>query len=124
VTVSRRSALLIDLNIRSEDLFIKCNNVKGEQKGGPAPAVVGRLLADDPALRVGQDDVEQFLKAAYQLRNAEIHDDHPVQKATTLPNGALTDDLAVFIEDLAPPPGRAIHLVLVELTRPLNGLQS
>jgi len=112
---------LIDLNICSEALFIKRNKIEGEQKGGPAAAVAGRLLADDPVLGVGQDDVEQFFKAAYQLRNAEIHGDHPVHKTMTLLNGA-TDDLAVFVEDLALLMGRAIHLVLVELTRPLDRL--
>ena len=112
---------LIDLNIYSEALFIKRHKVEGEQKGGPAAAVAGRLLADDPVLRVRKDDVEQFLKAAYPLRNAEIHGDHPVRKTMTLLNGTMTDDLTRIVEDLALLLGRAIHLVLTELTLPVDG---
>ena len=51
-------------------------------------------------------------------RNAEIHGDHLAQKAMTLLSGAKTDDLARFVEDLALLLGRAIQLVLAELTRP------
>jgi len=115
---SRPEDRLIDLNICSEALFIKRSNIQGGQKGVPAAAAAGQLLAGDPVLGVEREDVERFLKEAYWLRNAEIHGDHPVQKTITLLRGGKTDDLARFVEDLARLLGRAIQLVLAELTRP------
>jgi hypothetical protein len=108
---------LIDLNISSEALFIKRGQVKTGQKGAPAAAAAGQLLAGDPVVRAEREHVERFLKEAYQLRNAEIHGDHPVQKTMTLLSGANTGDLARFVGDLTLLLGRAIHLMLAELTR-------
>ncbi|SDU62590.1 hypothetical protein [Prauserella endophytica] len=109
---------LIDLNICSEALFIKRGKIKGGQKGAPAAEAAGQLLAGDPVLGVERTEIERFFKEAYRLRNAEIHGDHPVQKRMTLLGGAKSEDLARFIEDLARLLGRAIQLVLAELTRP------
>jgi len=109
---------LIDLNICSEALFIKRGKIGGKQKGASAAAAAGQLLASDPVLKVEGADIEQFFIEAYRLRNAEIHGDHPAQKTMTLLNGAETDDLARFVEDLALLLGRAVHQILAELTHP------
>ncbi len=110
---------LIDLAICCEALFLKRHGIKGEQKGAPAAANAGRLLAGDPLLNVERHQVERFLKAAYRLRNAEVHGDHPVHRTMTLLRGATTDNLGRFVEDLALVVGRALHLALSELSRPV-----
>ncbi len=109
---------LIDLTICSEALFIKRGNIKGRQKSTLIAEAAGRLLAGDPVLGANREHIERFLKDAYQLRNAEIHGDHPAQRAMTLLSGTKTDDLAHFVEDLTLLLGRAIHRVLTEITRP------
>ena len=109
---------LIDLVICCEALFLKRHGVKGPQKGAPAATNAGRFLADDPVLNVGREQVEGFVRAAYRLRNAEVHGDHPVRRSMTLLRGASTEDLARFVEDLGLVVGRALHLVLSELSHP------
>lgn len=109
---------LIDLVICCEALFLKRHGTEGPQKGAPAAANAGRLLAGDPLLDVGREQVERFVRAAYRLRNAEVHGDHPVRRSMTLLRGATTEDLARFVEDLGLVVGRALHLVLSELSRP------
>lgn len=109
---------LIDLVICCEALFLKRHGIEGPQKGAPAAANAARLLAGDPLLSVGRKQVEQFVRAAYRLRNAEVHGDHPVRRSMTLLCGATTEDLARFLEDLGFVVGRALHLVLSELSRP------
>ncbi len=110
---------LIDLNICAEALFIKRGNLKGKGKGSPAAAMAEQLLASDPILGVMPGDVEPFIRAAYQLRNAEIHGDHPTTTMKLL-NGATTDKLTLIVEDVARVMGRAIQLVLIEVTRPAS----
>ena len=110
---------LIDLVICCEALCLKRHGNEGKQKGAPAAANAGRLLAGDPLLNVGREHVERFIKAAYRLRNAEVHGDHPVRRSMTLLGGATTEDLARFGEDLGLVVGRALHLVLSELSRPV-----
>lgn len=107
---------LIDLNICSESLFIKRGKIKGRQKGTPAAQAAGQLLAGDPVPGVERAEIERLFTEAYRLRNAEIHGDHPVRKTMTLLGGAESEDLAPFVEDLARLLGRAIQLVLAELT--------
>ena len=109
---------LIDLVICCEALFLKRHGIEGPQKGAPAAANAGRLLAGDPLLNVGREQVERFVKTAYLLRNAEVHGDHPVRRSMTLLYGATTEDLAPFVEDLGLVVGRALHLVLSELSHP------
>jgi hypothetical protein len=111
---------LIDLNICAEALFIKRGNLKGKGKGSPAAAMAEQLLASDPILGVTPGDVEGFMRAAYQLRNAEIHGDHPTTTTMKRLNGATTDKLTLLVEDLARVMGRAIQLVLIEVTRPAS----
>jgi len=60
----------------------------------------------------------RFVAAAYRLRNAEVHGDHPVRRSMTLLSGATSEDLAQFVEDRGLLVGRALHLVLTELSRP------
>jgi len=109
---------LIDLSICSEALFIHRNKTKTMQKANTVAVSGGQLLADDPVLGAERENVERFLKEAYFLRNAEIHGDHLVPKAMTLLSGEKTNDLVRFVADLARLLGRAIQLVLAELTRP------
>ncbi|GAB2988320.1 hypothetical protein GCM10017788_10920 [Amycolatopsis acidiphila] len=109
---------LIDLVICCEALFLKRLGVGGKQKGAPAAANAGRLLAGDRLLNVGREEVERFVRAPYRLRNAEVHGDHPVRRPMTLLRGATTEDLARLVEDLGLVVGRALHLVLSELSRP------
>lgn len=109
---------LIDLVICCEALFLKRHGIKGRQKGAPAAANAGRLLAGDPVLGVEREEVEELVEAAYRRRNREVHGDHPVREPMTLLGGATTEDLARFVEDLGLVVGRALHLVLSELSRP------
>ncbi|MDX8036936.1 hypothetical protein SK803_42645 [Lentzea sp. BCCO 10_0856] len=109
---------LIDLVICCEALFLKRHGFEGPQKGAPAAANAALLLADDPLLSVGREQVEQFVRAAYRLRSAEVHGDHPIHRSMTLLRGATTEDLARFVEDLGFVVGRALHLVLSELSLP------
>lgn len=109
---------LIDLVICCEALFLKRHGIEGPQKGAPAAANAGRLLAGDPLLKVGRKQVERFVRAAYVLRNAEVHGDHPIRRSMTLLHGATTEDPARFVEDLGVMVGRALHMVLGELSRP------
>lgn len=109
---------LIDLNICSEALFIHRNKIKTMQKANTVAVSGGQLLADDPVLGAERGNVERFLKEAYFLRNAEIHGDHAGTKAMTLLSGENTIDLGRFVEDLTRLLGRAIQLVLAELTSP------
>jgi len=88
------------------------------KKGAPAAANAGQLLAGDPLLNVEREQVERFVTAAYRLRNAEVHGDHPVRRSMTLLRGATIEDLTQFVEDLGLVVGRALHLVLSELSRP------
>ncbi|WP_409496001.1 hypothetical protein [Amycolatopsis sp. cmx-11-12] len=114
---------LIDLSICSEALFIQRNKIKTMQKANTVAVSGGQLLADDPVLGFERGTVERFLKEAYSRRNAEIHGDHADMKAMTLLNGDKTTDLARFVEDLTRLMGRAIQLVLAELTRPQHAGQ-
>jgi hypothetical protein len=109
---------LIDLNICAEALFIHRNKIKTSQRANTVAEAAERLLADDPVLGADPGHVERFLREAYALRNAEIHGDHLDPKPMTLLNGAKTDDLARFVEDLGLLLGRAVHVVLAILTRP------
>lgn len=109
---------LIDLVICCEALFLKRYGIKEPKKGAPAAANAGRLLANDALLNVGRERVEQFVTAAYRLRNAEVHGDHPVRRSMTLLRGAATEDLGRFVEDVSLVVGRALHLVLIELSNP------
>ncbi|MEU4765620.1 hypothetical protein AB0H12_20420 [Actinosynnema sp. NPDC023794] len=109
---------LIDLVICCEALFLKRHGIEGPQKAAPAAVNAARLLADDPLLNVGRTQVERLVRAAYRLRNAEVHGDHPVRRSITLLGGGTTEDLARFVEDLSLVVGRALHLVLSELSRP------
>jgi hypothetical protein len=108
---------LIDLNICSEALFIHRNKIKTMQKANMVAMSGGQLLADDPVLGSGREHVERFLKEAYFLRNAEIHGDHLGSKPMTLLGGERTNDLVRFVDDLTRLLGRAIHLVIADLTR-------
>lgn len=103
---------LIDLVICCEALFLKRNGVGGRQKGRPAAAGAERLLAGDPLLQVAPGRIMRFVATAYRLRNVEVHGDHPVRETMTLLNGATTEDLAQFVEDLSVVVGRALHLTL------------
>jgi hypothetical protein len=109
---------LIDLVICCEALFLKRHGIEGAQKGAPAAVNAGRFLADDPLLNVEREQVERFVRAAYRLRNAEVHGDHPVRRSLTLLRGATTEDLAQFVEDHGLVVGRALHLALSELAYP------
>jgi hypothetical protein len=111
---------LIDLSICSEALFIQRNKIKTTQKANTVAVSGGQLLADHPVLGAERGSVERFLKEAYRRRNAEIHGDHAGMKAMMLLSGDKTTDLARFVEDLTCLMGRAIQLVLAELTRPLH----
>lgn len=112
---------LIDLVICCEALFLKRHGIEGSQKGAPAAVNAGRFLADDPLLNVEREQVERFVRAAYRLRNAEVHGDHPVRRSLTLLCGATTEDLAQFVEDHGLVVRRALHLVLSELAYPARG---
>jgi hypothetical protein len=68
-------------------------------------------------LGIERPQIERFIAAAYRLRNAEVHGDHPVRRSMTLLRGTTTEDLAQFVEDLRLLVGRALHLVLTELSR-------
>jgi hypothetical protein len=94
------------------------------QKANTVAVSGGQLLADDPVLGFERGTVERFLKEAYGRRNVEIHGDQAGMKAMTLLNGDKTTDLARFVEDLTRLMGRAIQLVLAELTRPQHAGQS
>ena len=107
---------LIDLHISSEALFIKRRGVTGSRKGAPAARAARDMLAGDPALGIDGAQIERFVAGAYRLRNAEIHGDPPAARTMTLLSGAETDHLAPLVEDLAFVVGRAIAVVLDELT--------
>jgi hypothetical protein len=114
---------LIDLSICSEALFIQRNKIKTMQKANTVAVSGGQLLADDPVLGFERGTVERFLKESYGRRNAEIHGDHASMKAMTLLNGDKTTDLARFVDDPTRLMGRAIQLLLAELTRPQHAGQ-
>ncbi|WP_410593656.1 hypothetical protein [Amycolatopsis sp. lyj-23] len=105
---------LIDLNICSEALFIQRNKIKTMKKADTVAVSGGQMLADDPVLGVSRGIIEQFLRKAYLLRNAEIHGNHTSSKTMTLLNGDKTTDLARFVDDLTHLMGRAIQLALAE----------
>ena len=107
---------LLDLIICCEALFIKRPGVVGKRKKAPASENAARLLADDPVLGAGHDEVKEFVGAAYGLRSALVHADHPVPMSMPLLHGQNTDQLGRFVEDLGLVVGRASHLVLNELT--------
>ncbi|WP_157360497.1 HEPN domain-containing protein [Amycolatopsis thermoflava] len=109
---------LLDLVICCEALFLKRHGIDGPRKGRLAAANAARLLADDPLLNVGRKRVGRFVEDAYLLRNAEVHGDHAVRRSMALLRGATTEDLARFVEDLRLVVGRALRLVLSELSRP------
>jgi hypothetical protein len=107
---------LLDLIICCEALFIKRPGVIGTRKKAPASENAAHLLADDPVLGAGHDEVKEFVGAAYGLRSALVHADHPVPMSMPLLHGQKTDRLGRFVEDLGLVVGRALHLVLNELT--------
>jgi hypothetical protein len=82
---------LIDLVICCEALFLKRHQIGGPRKGAHAAANAGRLLTRDPVLGVERKEVERFVAAAYRLRNAQVHGDHPVRRSMTLFGGVTTE---------------------------------
>jgi len=110
---------LIDLMTCAEALFIKRAKITGNAKAAPIATRADRLLVGDAVVAAGEGDVEQLMKAAYRLRNAEIHGDDPTAaKNMRLLTGTNIDAVDRLIEDVERVLRRAIHLTLADAATP------
>jgi hypothetical protein len=111
---------LIDLMISAEALFIQRSSLPRDMaKKIKIMAGVADLLAGDPQLKAGIDELKILMKAMYEARNAEIHGDGEQYEPLYLLSGAATHSLPKMLDDAERVMRRAIMVVLQEHARPM-----
>jgi hypothetical protein len=75
------------------------------------------LLAEDPQLQVGADELRTLMKTMYEARNAEVHGDDQPYVPLCLLSGAATDSLPKMLDDAERVMRRAVLVVLEEHAR-------
>ena len=76
------------------------------------------LVAEDPQLQAGTDELKNLMKAMYEARNAEIHGDGEPYGPLYLLSGAATDSLPKMLDDAERVMRRAVLIVLEDYARP------
>ncbi|MET8054639.1 hypothetical protein ABZU75_44410 [Streptosporangium sp. NPDC005286] len=109
---------LIDLMMSAEALFIKRANLPRGTKGDKIAAAAAALLAQDPELKAGADQIQTFMKTMYQVRNAEMHGDDQPHPHLHLLDGTPTDSMPSVLKDGEKIMRRAALTVLAEYTAP------
>lgn len=103
---------LVDLMTGAEALFVKRAGIRSRDKGVHIAEGASTLLAGDPLLAAGPDEIRDFMLLAYRLRYDEIHGDDPAGRTLTRVDGSDTDSLDMVVEDIERVMRRATYLVL------------
>ena len=110
---------LIDLMISAEALFIKRSNLpRRTEKKDKLMDGAATLLAGDPQLQAGADELRILIKTMYEARNAEVHGDGQPYAPLYLLSGTTTNSLRKMLDDAERVMRRAVLVVLDEHTRP------
>lgn len=112
---------LVDLILCAEVLFLKRARVTGRQKGTPIAVKAEELLARDAVLDPAPDQIRQFMKHAYDLRNAQMHGDDPATAKLRKLDGSSAQELSVVVDDLERVMRRAVRMVITDTA---NGPQT
>jgi hypothetical protein len=109
---------LVDLMTAAEALFVQRYRIEGRSKGGPIADGASQLLDADPELAVDSPAINEFMKKAYKLRNAEIHGDEPKLTKLTHIDGSEAATLDAVVADIETVMRRSVYLVLANAECP------